>query len=115
MFHFLYEGAGTTEPWKLEEVYSFDRAAYIAAPTAPGDAVRLRILQGNSMIGYHFWLDSDRWLVAVQRFVAGAEWRKITGFSRMRVVHEAIVAADDTLQRADRRRDRGLADIFGTA
>ena len=119
-FRFLYEAGGktgTTEPWRLEEVYSFDRASYIAAPTAPGDAVRLQVLQGNSMIGYHLWLDSDKWLVAVRRAVAGAEWRKITGFSRMRVVRETTADDDaaDALQRADRRRDKGLADIFGIA
>lgn len=117
-FRFLYEVGGTTEPWKLQEVYSFDMAAFLAVPTAPGDAVCLRVLQGNSMIGYHLWLDSDKWLVAVQRFIAGAKWLKITGFSRMRVARETTAdddAADGTLQRADRRRDRGLADIFGTA
>lgn len=109
VFRFLYEVGGTTRPWKLVEAFTF--RACVRSP-APADAVQLRVnfQHDDAQDGYHFWLGSDGWLVTVAHRV---EWRK-TGFSRMRVVREAIVV-DDTLRRADRRRDRGFADIFGTA
>lgn len=129
VFRFLYEAGGTTEPWRLAKGHLFK----LSPASLQADAVRLRVDFLRRRDGYRLWLDSDGWLVKVQRPIvpgspvcqctdpgcphcAGAEWRKMTGLSKMRAMRQArATAADDTLRRADRRRDRGLADIFGIA
>lgn len=126
-FRFLYESGGTTESWKLVEVFTFranrQRAGWRIA-SAPDDAVRLRVnFSHGSIARYYLWLDDSGWLVPVQRglFLSAVAprpftgWKKMTGRLRMRVMREPTTVAGDTLQRADQRRDKGLADIFGTA
>ena len=115
VFHFLYENGGTTEPWKLVQVYTFRYRR-----RGPLDAVRLLVNfphtgMPDAYEGYRLWLDSG-WLVVIRWILVGkkSEWQRMTGLFKMRVVRQAVTM-DDTLQRADRRRDRGLADIFGVS
>ena len=84
-FRFQFESDGSmTKSWRLHGVSPFR-----LSPSAPLDAVRLRVEFSHGPDSFSLWLDGDGWLVTVQRpSVGDDEWRKLTGISRMRAMFE---------------------------